>query len=884
MDEETQRPAPSPAKNDFWRDPRPTNENPNFVRDYFASSRLHFIGSFRARYESMMVAVGKKLAVNPAELLQSSAEKGLLASKRKPVERVVVHVDMDCFFASVAVKKNPSLAGKCIAVCHGGGEISSCSYEARKFGVRAGMFFRNARQLCPELLSVPYEFPMYEQVSIQIYALFFSYPGVCVEAVSVDEAYLDVTLAVGNDREGSQSAAEQMVHTLRSNIFAQTGCTASAGIGPSKLIARLATKGAKPNGQLRVKQENIIEYLDTLKVKDLPGIGWRTSKKMDELGIKRCPQLRALSLHFLQSEFGERQGQVFYDLSRALDLRPVEPLKPRKSIGAEASWGVRFNRDEGEKARRFIMDMADEVATRVLAAGAYGTKVTYKVYKKIPDSSMLGWKHLGHGPCTILSRSGKISSKSGNRGLKESLREVCLRLHEDLRVRNEELRGVGLQMTDLLFADLNFDYASAPTAGSTKRIDSFFDALPASTAKNTKSSDAAPSSVQQPKADRKEREISDGQAVIPESPNVEDEEAEEMEEVLPIPDTPTQSLNVESGAVDHSNNERPTDVGVNEDEIEAAIPQHVVTAEGPPDEAPHPGDIPSQWDKSVFRALPESLQEELLAEKVPTAASVMAANNLPNLGGRQAREERRARKRKRPAGSRQVAFQAVTEKKGRGKHSEQVTMTQFADISELRAKGHDVLDAEEFREKPLRECVELLEDLRGKWGKGQSMRRTEHGRSHDSARMRGAHQLAGRLQEGDEGDKDLEIPSPPSLSSDSDSGQSIGAIIEDQASGHGLVYEEEDIADYAGELKTWMQTNANEIRSGHVELLRGRVLEFVHAKRLERACDELRMIKRFAGHEEMRAWRACYNGLVRDAQNESKRVHGFSLALASFDE
>lgn len=856
MDEDGREQFPTEGKSDFWKNPRPTNENPNFIRDYFASSRLHFIGSFRARYESMMVAVGKKLGVKPGDLLHLSADKALVASKRKSSERVIVHVDMDCFFASVAIKKDPSLAGKCIAVCHGGGEISSCSYEARKFGVRAGMFFRSAIKLCPELLSVPYEFPMYEEVSIQIYALFCSHQAVCVEAVSVDEAYLDLTLAVGDDTEDSQSGAESLVRDLRSRIFAETGCTASAGIGPSKLIARLATKGAKPNGQLRIRQENVIKYLDTLNVKDLPGVGWRTKKRLMDLGVKTCPQLRALSLSKLQSEFGERQGQVFYDLARALDARQVEPLKPRKSIGAEASWGVRFEKEEGEKARKFVMDMADEVGARVIAAGAYGTKVTFKVYKKKPNSSMVGSKHLGHGPCTVLTRSAKISPQNVSTPLNVSLREICLRLHDELGVQNEELRGVGLQMTELSFSDLNFDYSSVPTIGATRRIDSFFEMVPSASKLDVLSL----KSGQSPLLKTTELKTkSAGNESVEEEKRVSEENAKDFKSTI------TTDADVEVGEAS------------DEDRIEVGRAEPLMYLRC--NASTKTKDIPSGWDKAVFHALPEGIREELLADTgtskfiIPLPSAEENEKHVP-------KGEEPPRKRKR------VTFQAFVENYGGDKHVEQVTMTQFADISKLKEKGHDVLNAEEFREQPLRECVELLEDLQVKRLKAlNSLQEAKEGQDED-ANLDEEHMKKSSRPKRSRESKGRNIPSPPALSSDSESNQSINidSETEEQFRDDDQLYEDESITDYAVLLKTWMLSTAGDLRSAHVELLRGRILEFVRRNMLERTRTEMSVIKNFAEDDRMGDWGKRYNGLVGDVQNEALRLYGFTLVLPKIEK
>lgn len=436
--------------------PKTTAQNPNFVADYFGSSRLHFIGSFRARYESMLAAVAKRLRKNASELLQPVVEPA-----KGSRERVIVHVDMDAFFASIAVRDNPRLRGRPIAVCHAanderaavgvghGGEISSCSYEARACGVRAGMFLNHARKECPDLVAVPYDFAAYERASIVIYTLFYQLDNVVVQAQSVDEAYLDVTNCLAVAGDWSPSHVDDLVQRLRNDIYHQTGCRASAGIGPSKLVARVATSRAKPNGQLRVRPEDVADFILSLDVNDLPRIGRRTSAKLSELGVQTCADLQKVSLTSLQSMFGEQSGQTYYNVCRGLDIAPVEPLKPRKSIGAEVSWAVRFDVNDSKKVTHFVTAMAHEVASRCKAAGAVGRKATYKAYRKKTNTDRFH-KFLGHGPCDIFTKSCKLDMCT-DQAFPDVLSRACLDLHSSLRIQSELLRGVAIQVGDLVF-------------------------------------------------------------------------------------------------------------------------------------------------------------------------------------------------------------------------------------------------------------------------------------------------------------------------------------------------------------------------------------------------------------------------------------------------
>lgn len=521
-----------------------SNQNPNFVQDYFAASRLHFIGSFRARYESMMCRVAANLNVPVSQLLQTRPSRADIGTPR------IVHCDMDSFFCSVARAQDVNLRGKPIAVCHasdsdssGGGEISSCSYEARDLGVRAGMFFHQAKKLCPDLIPVPYDFDNYERASIAMYTRFFSIPGAVVEALSVDEAFL---LVDGN------CDVDSLVTDLRNGILKDTGCTASAGIGPNKLCARVATSKAKPNGQYRVDERDVSDFMRDLQVRDIPGVGWRTRHKLEEeWKITTCSQLAALPLSALQREFGEKQGRLFHDASRGLDSRRVEPMKPRKSIGAEISWGVRFtsSEEDGVKCKKFISDLAAEVASRVLDAGAVGSKVLYKGYRSKQISGKM--KYLGHGPCEVLTKTTRILEQVTKENLSSLLAATCLRIHADVGIPNALLRGVGIQVTDLVFEQ--FGTVSELIAGNrtqsgNTRIDGFLKRRSESSSSLFEKSSLAWAIAPQPKRRRPEM---------------------------------------------------MTPIKTNGNTVE----------------------LPADWDKSVWDALPEDVRKELIAERRRTTTT-----------------------------------------------------------------------------------------------------------------------------------------------------------------------------------------------------------------------------------------------------------------------
>ena len=249
---------------------RTTHEDPNFMETFFKASRLHYIGTWKHRYEAFL----EDLPPAPKLPAPEGGPGG---------ERVILHVDMDCFFASVAALGRPELAGLPVAVSWssvGGGELSSCNYLARNAGCRAGMRIARAKELCPNLIVMPYEFERYSTVAIDVYRTLHELSP-HVMGVSVDEAYVDVTGLAACGRKTPREIAED----VRAKIFAKTGCVASVGSGPNRLIARLATKRAKPDGSHHVPASNASSFLASMPVAELPGVGRGTLEKLRREGI-----------------------------------------------------------------------------------------------------------------------------------------------------------------------------------------------------------------------------------------------------------------------------------------------------------------------------------------------------------------------------------------------------------------------------------------------------------------------------------------------------------------------------------------------------------------------------------------------------------------------
>ena len=246
--------------------------------------------------------------------------------------RKIIHIDMDAFFASVEQHDNPALRGKAIAVGGSGrrGVVAAASYEARKYGVHSAMPTFMALQRCPHLIVVPTRFDVYRREAGVIRTILHRFTSL-VEPLSLDEAYLDVT-----DYPGEPAPLAQVIREM---ILNKTKLTASAGIGPNKLIAKIASEMNKPNGQLEVLPENVSAFMSGLPVRKIWGIGPAMEKRLDQLGIRRCGELQRFSRIDLQQLFG-RFGMELHDLARGIDARPVEPDRPRKSLSTEETFST----------------------------------------------------------------------------------------------------------------------------------------------------------------------------------------------------------------------------------------------------------------------------------------------------------------------------------------------------------------------------------------------------------------------------------------------------------------------------------------------------------------------------------------------------------------
>jgi DNA polymerase-4 len=275
-----------------------------------------------------------------------------------PPKRKIIHVDMDCFYAAIEMRDNPELAGKPIAVGgrSGRGVLTTCNYEARKYGCRSAMPSFKARELCPDLILLPTRFDVYKEESARIREIFAQFTHL-IEPLSLDEAYLDISHL---DSEASTIAWE-----VRQRIRLETGLTASAGIAPNKFIAKIASDWNKPDGQFVVKEEEINDFLLPLPVEKIWGVGKRTATRLHEAGLKTCGDLRKRSELELVQRFG-KFGCALHQLCRGIDDRPVNPKRERKSLSNERTFRHNLTSiDEGlEKLDELILELHQDLAKR----------------------------------------------------------------------------------------------------------------------------------------------------------------------------------------------------------------------------------------------------------------------------------------------------------------------------------------------------------------------------------------------------------------------------------------------------------------------------------------------------------------------------------------
>jgi DNA polymerase IV len=321
------------------------------------------------------------------------AEKRRHMEETQRAQRMVLHIDLDAFYASIEQRDHPELRGKPVVV--GGshqsrGVVATCSYEARAFGVRSAMPARTAYQLCPQAIFLAPRFEVYRAVSQEIMAIFKSVTPL-IEPLSLDEAYLDISSCVNDFRE-----AVQLARTIKERIREETALTASAGVSSNKLLAKLGSDAHKPDGLTLITPEQALVFLDALPVEKFFGVGKVTAAVLREQDLLLGADLRQMGEERLRALLGSR-GSLLYHYACAEDERPVEPERLRKSVGKE----ITLERDiaDRDQMKAILARLAEQVERRLtdleLEARTLSLKVRWSDFQLITRSTsrVQGFRH-----------------------------------------------------------------------------------------------------------------------------------------------------------------------------------------------------------------------------------------------------------------------------------------------------------------------------------------------------------------------------------------------------------------------------------------------------------------------------------------------------------
>lgn len=305
--------------------------------------------------------------------------------------RKIIHVDMDCFFAAVEMRDNPAL--KSVPLAIGGsreqrGVISTCNYEARKYGVRSAMSTHKAQLLCPKLVLLPGRMGVYKAVSQQIRAIFERYSDL-IEPLSLDEAYLDVT-----DSPHFKGSASLIAEAIRADIRRELNLTASAGVAPNKFLAKIASEENKPDGLFVLTPAAVADFVKDLPLRKIPGVGPATESRLAALGLKTCADIQRCDQDWFELQFG-KFGRALYERAFGIDERGVTVSRERKSVGVETT--LPKDLETLAAVRRVADELAPELTRRLgeRAIGKVGVKLKFSDFTQTTMEHVSG--ELDHG-------------------------------------------------------------------------------------------------------------------------------------------------------------------------------------------------------------------------------------------------------------------------------------------------------------------------------------------------------------------------------------------------------------------------------------------------------------------------------------------------------
>ncbi|CAO1619689.1 unnamed protein product [Sympodiomycopsis kandeliae] len=465
-----------------WRE-RNTATSESFLSGFFAKSRLHYLSTWKGELKDLV-----------SQALKDAGRAEGSQVLPKGMSRVIMHVDFDSFFVSVGLRDRPDLRDKPVVVCHagsveGGGnagvsstsEIASCNYVARQFGVHNGWSLGRARQVCAHVQTIPYDFEAYKNISIDFYSLMLLHAD-AIEAVSVDEALIDVSRLLSSMRQAASNseidgqgeedeqkerrelisayrnhissqgeewtAEKQLAEALRDEIRRQTKCEASIGIGSNTLLARLATRHAKPGGSYHLRDEDVEDFIGKLDVDDLQGVGYNTRHRFQSVfGTANIGELksRATESKFV-SELGPKLGKQVWSKMHGIDRSELEGAKQRQSVGAAVNYGIRFANIE--EASKFVQNLSDEVSSRLRNYQLRGRQCNVTVMIRDAAAPVEAPKFLGHGVCDVFNRSTSLGGLQATDDA-ISIYRSAWKLIKGLNAEPRDLRGIAISCTKL---------------------------------------------------------------------------------------------------------------------------------------------------------------------------------------------------------------------------------------------------------------------------------------------------------------------------------------------------------------------------------------------------------------------------------------------------
>lgn len=435
----------------------PNCKDPNFLIDYFKHSRLHHLSEWKASLRQNFI----------------ESYKGTQLLPHLETNYTILHIDFDCFFATVAYlfrdkRKTPLLDfdKDPIVVCHGSkaSDIASCNYAARKLGIKNGMWVGTAEKMLPngiKLTSLPYEFENIDNTSKTFYNILqavdqFHY----VLPVSIDEAICVMNV----DAMQSKQTLRGLCNALRQRIKLETGgCVVSVGVGDSLVLARLALKNAKPNGisifdnDMNDDQDEIIKFWSSFKIDDLPGVGRSTLKKLHEKypKVKTLQQLREVvdDMKTLKVCLGNKLGEKVYlaiqgkddDESARIIYDPFDMFE-RKSISIDVNWGIRFE-FMGDIDRFLDVCTAYMVDQKMAEYKKCTSSITLKLMKRCADAPVDPMKYMGMGRCDPFSTTSRLGVPTNDVGI---IATELKHMFRTLPVPPLELRGISIQFNKLV--------------------------------------------------------------------------------------------------------------------------------------------------------------------------------------------------------------------------------------------------------------------------------------------------------------------------------------------------------------------------------------------------------------------------------------------------